>query len=98
MFDEEITDGKSVVWRDPQNVEIYGSGPGPFYVETTKEEEVVPVCTCGGQGGGLFDDGHSPLCEIRAKKVVATMVTVRMNGRLRSFDEELFELWNGGEK
>jgi hypothetical protein len=95
MFDDfdGVSEGKMVRWCDPQNTEFYGSGPGPFrVVMVEEEEEVAPTCTCGGRGGGLLDDGHSPLCEIRAKKVVSSFVTVLMNGRHRSFDEALFEV------
>jgi len=92
MFeDDEICEEKWVGWRDPQNAEIYGSGSGPFLVTRVKEEECIPTCSCGGRGGSLFNGGHSPRCEIRAKKVVGTFVTVGMNGRHRSFSEDLFE-------
>jgi hypothetical protein len=96
--ERDITDGKFVNWRDPQSAGTYGSGSGPFFVEMIREEKVVPSCTCGGRGGGLLEDGHSLRCEIRAKEVVATFATVRMNGRLRSFSEDLLETvpepWN----
>jgi len=89
---DEVGEGKMVRWRDPRNAELYDSGPGPFRVVRAREEEVVPGCTCDGKGGGLLDDGHSFLCEVRAKKVVATFVTVSMNGRHRSLDADLFEV------
>lgn len=92
MWDEDITDEKSVRWKDPKNAEIFGSDAGPFPVVRVREDECAPVCTCSGRGGGLLDDGHSPRCEIRAKKVMGTFVTVLMNGRHRSFPEELFEV------
>lgn len=93
MGDDDIKEGKMVRWRDPANAVVYGSdGLGPFPVVKVKEEVVAPSCTCGGKGGGLLDDGHSPRCEIRAKSVVATFVTVLMNGRHRTFPESFFEV------
>jgi len=92
MFeDDEICEGKFVRWRDPQNAEIYGIGEGQFLVMRVKEDKVAPRCTCGGEGGGLLDDGHSQLCEIRAKEVVATFITILAGGRHRSLPEDLFE-------
>lgn len=89
---DDVREGRMVRWRNPQDAEFFNSGPGPFLVVRVREDEAVPVCTCGGNGGGLLDDGHSFYCEIRAEKVVATFVTVSMNGRHRSLDADLFEV------
>lgn len=88
----DVREGRMVRWRDPRNAELFNSGPGPFRAVRVREDEVVPVCTCGGNGGGLLDDGHSFHCEVRGKRVAATFVTVIMNGRHCSFDADLFEI------
>lgn len=85
-----------VEWRDQENERVYGSGPGPFRVVHVKKEKFVPECTCGGQGGGLLDNGHSPLCGINRKPVERDVYIVVMNGRHRSFSADLFISVSGG--
>jgi hypothetical protein len=93
MFeDDEICEGKFVRWRDPRNAENYGLSAGPFLVVRVKEDKVAPRCTCGSEGGGLLDDGHSLRCELRAKEVVATFITILAGGRHCSLPEDLFEV------
>jgi hypothetical protein len=87
MFDDF---GDWVEWCDSENERVYDSGPGPFRVVHVKKTQWVPECTCGGEGGGLLDDGHSPGCAIHCE-ATSNVVTVEMSGRHRSFDEGLFK-------
>jgi hypothetical protein len=87
-----ICDGDYVRWRDPVNAKIYESGDGPFFVVRVALDVWVPICTCGGKGGGLLDDGHSMFCETQFDQVEGLAVTVAMSGRHRTFPEDLFEV------
>jgi len=87
-----VCDGKWVRWLDPQNAETYGSGEGPFLVKRIALDVWVPICTCGGKGKNLLDDGHSMFCETQFDQVEGLAVTVLMNGRHRTFSEDLFEV------
>ncbi len=81
-----------VTWRNPKSAESCENGPGPFRVVRIKRDMWVPKCSCGGEGGGLQDDGHSPLCAIHGGSVPGNAVTVVMNGRHMTFHEELFRV------
>lgn len=89
---ERISDGKWVRWLDSKNAEIYGSGDGPFPVVRVALDIWAPICTCGGKGGSLLDDGHSMFYEMQFDQVVGLAVTVLMNGRHQTFPEDLFEV------
>jgi len=86
-----ICDEDYVRWRDPESAKIYG-GVGPFPVVMVAMDIWVPICTCGGKGGGLLDNGHSWRCECRFEQVEGLAVTVLMNGRHCTFSEDLFEV------
>ncbi len=88
----DIRDGKWVRWRDPENAKVYGSGSGPFFVVMVAMDIWVPICKCGGKKGLLGTSGHAMDCEARAPQVVGLAVTVVMNGRHRTFPEDLFEV------
>ena len=80
-----------VDWLDPESARVYESGPGPFRVVHAKNDLWVAVCTCGGKGGGLLDDGHSPRCAVHRGPVKMLALILEMSGRLRSFSEDLFK-------
>lgn len=80
-----------VEWRDKASAEIYGSGPGPFQVVHVKKDTFAPECTCGGKGGGLLDDGHSPRCGIRKTPAEENVYILQMSGRLCSLPASLFK-------
>lgn len=88
----KISDGDWVCWRDLENEKIYGGGPGPFFVARIAPEIWAPICTCGGKGPNLLDSGHNMSCEMQFDQVEGLAVTVAMNGRHRTFPEDLFEV------
>lgn len=91
-----ISDENWVCWRDPQNAEVYGSDEGPFPVVKIALDIWTPVCTCGGKNSYVPGSEHSMFCEGQFEQVEGLAVTVLMNGRHRTFPEELFEVVKRG--
>ncbi len=88
----DIRVGKWVDWRNPESGREVDSGPGPFFVAMVAMEIWVPICTCGGKRGFWGTSGHALDCEARAPQVEGLAVTVEMNGRYRTFPEDLFKV------
>lgn len=86
----QFREGDLVRWRDPIFAEMYGSGPGPFRVVTSRPVNWAPVCTCDGLNKNLLEGKHRRSCQINSPELKGFAVTVEMNGRYRSFPEEWF--------
>jgi len=79
-----------VTWRKASDAAQYECGLGPFEIMRIQKVQWAVPCDCGGNYNN-FPGKHAPFCHSRRSEEGYTLI-LRIDGKDRSFPEELFEL------